>query len=727
MRFFSSKFILVIVLVGLSISLFGLSKLKTNADYRVYFDKTDALLQKDEQLGNQYSHLDSLLVILEAKQDTLLKLEFAELYGSLQERLYKTKYVKRVDSFFEFFDNEASIEAELDGMEDNRSQAELLQQLHGNPRSTHLINDDGRFGLIEVGVQLPSVNTAIELKSFMLELKSVVNSQLDTVDSIAVHYSGTLALNEAYIDVVRSDLKFFAPLLILIFIASLFAFFRSWGVCCLLITTAFLSALGAFGVAGWMGWELAAINAFTPIIIMSLNIATTMHIVVSYYRFVADGTPKPQAMERSIEFNFTALTLSKFTTVLGFLLLFISPSPPVQVVGFTVAVGMLFSYLLCLSMLRLVLPKIALSAKHARSNVDRFSLSALGRQVLKHYRMFVLISVVILIFSSAALSQLQVNDNVYKYFPKEHSFRQGTELVEEQFDGSIRLFYSIDASTEFGILEPVYTKNVMNFTAWLRQQDEVTRIDDVFTHAKKRGIDFLSIKSFLENNTPEFLGLEQFITEGYDATKIAVYLKGVTARGLLDFDSQARQWLDSNITPANYVGGVGPNILFARLGEINAKSMFFTMILALVLIALLTGFLMRSFAAAFIGLVCNLFPVLVIFAVWVIVGGYISLGSAMVMGLIMGIIVDDTLHLLLKYPRNDSSSSNDILWLFEKVSPAIVITSITLSAGLFVGVFSDFRPIYELSLLSLSIIMMAMLTDLVLIPALMKSMNFTRI
>ena len=109
------------------------------------------------------------------------------------------------------------------------------------------------------------------------------------------------------------------------------------------------------------------------------------------------------------------------------------------------------------------------------------------------------------------------------------------------------------------------------------------------------------------------------------------------------------------------------------------------------------------------------------------------------MGMIMGIIVDDTLHLLLKFPRNstyhkdykykkdpEASNSNAILSLFKKVSPAIVITSITLSAGLLVGVFSGFRPIYELSLLSLSIILVAMLTDLLLLPALMQVMNFKR-
>ena len=289
------------ILIVLIISLFGLSQLKTNADYRVYFDKTDSLLLKDKELEDKYSHLDSLLIILEAKKETLLRSELTELYQSLEEQLYKTKYVKRINGFFQFLDDETSFEDELSGIEDNSSPAELLKRLQDNPRSTHLINQDGRFGLIDIGVHLPGVNTAKEVKSFMVELKSIVNNQLSSVDSVAIHFSGTLALNEAYIDVVRDDLKIFVPALILIFLLCLFAFFRNWGICFVMIATAFLSAAGAFGVAGWMGWELAAINAFTPIILMSLNIATSMHIVVNYFRSVADGFSKTEAMTKSIK------------------------------------------------------------------------------------------------------------------------------------------------------------------------------------------------------------------------------------------------------------------------------------------------------------------------------------------------------------------------------------------------------------------------------------------
>jgi predicted RND superfamily exporter protein len=323
--------------------------------------------------------------------------------------------------------------------------------------------------------------------------------------------------------------------------------------------------------------------------------------------------------------------------------------------------------------------------------------------------------------------QLKINDNVYEYFPEEHSFREGTKLIDEHFDGSIRLLYSIDSGKPLGVLEPDYRQHLAGFTEWLRGQENVARVDDVLSIATDKGVRFDTMRPVLEINAPSFFGLEQDLTRDYQAVKVSIFLEAVTAQELIAFDSKVKSWLENNITPYSYEGGVGPDLLFAKLGERNARSMFFSLGLALVVIALIIGGLLRSWSATLIGLICNLFPVVTVFALWSLIGGYISLGSAMVMGMIMGIIVDDTLHMLIKYPRTlNTSVISSVLTLYEKVCPAILITSVTLAAGLFVGIFSGFRPIYELSLLSLSIILVALLADLFLLPALLHVMKFKR-
>ena len=692
----------MLVLIGMLTCLYGLSGLKTNADYRVYFDRSDPLLQIDASIAKRYAELDSLILILSIEEGNLLESGLMQFYPEFERQLLAIEYVERVTGFYQG-----------------------LAPAAGND----LMSNDDRIGMLNIGVALPGLNTAREVQQFMQSIEVLIegSSGLQT-QGVSVDYSGTLALNEAYIDVVRHDLKRFVPLLLLICSLCLYLFFRSWRTTALLIGLALLSAISAFGVAGWFGWELAAINAFTPIIIMSLNIATTMHLLVNYYRFVADGDAPIDAMAKSMRYNFQALTLSIMTTALGFLLLSFSPSPPINIVGYTVAIGMLISYILSLTWLRLLLPKLALSREQASRAVARCSLRWLGAYALRRGNRILILFCALLLISLLALPQLSINDNVYEYFPEDHRFRQGTELIDTHLQGSIRLLYSIGSGREYGVIEPEFVARFEAFTNWLRNQPEVARVDEGLSVALARAEGMGDIRLLLEGTTPQLLGLEQALSEDYAAAKVTAYLKSIAANELIAFDHRVRDWLAGNLGAYSYQGGVGPDILFARLGERNAKSMFFSLALALVMIALMIGLLLRSWRATFIGLVCNLFPVIFVFAAWALVGGYISLGSAMVMGMIMGIIVDDTLHLLLKFPQETKSVDvSPIMSLYETVCPAIVITSVTLAAGLFVGVFSDFRPIYELSLLSLSIILVAMLADLLLLPALMQAIKFKRV
>ena len=119
---------------------------------------------------------------------------------------------------------------------------------------------------------------------------------------------------------------------------------------------------------------------------------------------------------------------------------------------------------------------------------------------------------------------------------------------------------------------------------------------------------------------------------------------------------------------------------------------------------------------------CNLFPVLAVYSLWALVDGRISIGAAVVMGMILGIVVDDTIYLLSTFRRSGvadagAAAANALV----RVGPALVITTITLVAGLSVGLLSEFGPIRNMSILSVTIIAVALGTDLLLLPALLRT------
>ncbi|TNF70120.1 MAG: hypothetical protein EP298_00830 [Gammaproteobacteria bacterium] len=199
---------------------------------------------------------------------------------------------------------------------------------------------------------------------------------------------------------------------------------------------------------------------------------------------------------------------------------------------------------------------------------------------------------------------------------------------------------------------------------------------------------------------------------------LSVYLKPISSAEILAFSQRSNTYLKAHFSYA-HSPAIGTSILFASLGKINAISMFWSLSIALVLVAVLLAIIKRSLLILFIGLFVNFFPILFVFSIWQIAGGFISLGSAVVMGMILGIVVDDTIHFLLKYQHRNQQPKIAITALINDVAPAVIITSITLIIGLLIGLLSDFRPISDMSILSAAIIFIALTTDIILLPALL--------
>ena len=90
------------------------------------------------------------------------------------------------------------------------------------------------------------------------------------------------------------------------------------------------------------------------------------------------------------------------------------------------------------------------------------------------------------------------------------------------------------------------------------------------------------------------------------------------------------------------------------------------------------------------------------------------------MGMILGIVLDDTIYLLTTHRRGLQRDLDDpTAYALRRVAPALVVTTITLVSGLSLGLLSDFGPIRNMSLLSVMIIAAALVVDLLLLPALL--------
>ncbi|MGK0440825.1 MAG: putative RND superfamily exporter protein [Pseudohongiellaceae bacterium] len=695
--------------------------LKTNASYRAYFDPTHPLLQTEQALNADYQLQDSLVVAIESPDELLVSTKNIELVKNIVNSINSNPLVSSNINFLTLLDDSAEYSGDsFEGHE--YTENEVLAEILTTKQGLGLISKNGKITLLVIEANLPSNNAVQNTQLFVNDIRSKINHiLLNNGSNLKVRFTSTLALNEAYITLVRTDLKQFIPALLIIYLFSLLAFFRHFLLSLSLLCSAMLAAATTFGLSGWLGFELAAINAFTPVIIVSLSITLAVHLVTGYCRYLEAGEAAIVAMQKSRQFNLRAISLSVLTTVGGFLLLTLSPSPPIRLMGILVSIGVILSFIYGMTLLSFILPRLKLSQQQATQINKRINLQHLWSMIAPHQSRLLIPLLILVLTGSFLVAQLQINDNVYEYFPPDHQFSVGTRLIDQQFYGAAKIDYSIDSGKRNGIANLEYQLKLQEFSHWLESQAEITHISGLSqlflaTTITQKRLDYYL--NHIKNFPLVSKNFGSIINHDLSASRITVHLKSMTTKELIQINHRIQAWLDKHLKPYHYLGGVSPDLIFSEVNQQNAFSMFVSLAIALIAIGFISGWLMKSLKVIGITLICNLLPLICVFSLWFIVGGYISMGSAVVMGMITGVIIDDTIHMLVKYRQlNDSESVSK---LYVTVGPAIMVTSITLCSGIIVGLLSDFRPIVELSGLSAAIISLALVFDLICLPALLN-------
>ncbi|HSA86251.1 MAG TPA: efflux RND transporter permease subunit, partial [Nitrospira sp.] len=554
------------VLVLIAALGYGASGLRMNASYDAYFDSNDPLLAVNNDLANKYASDESVIVILESLKDDMLVPAHYAVIDRIRAAERALPFIKRVSSIADFVDRSPEMDAvQIKGRGSGHDGATSTKPAFVNLNRDRLLSDeyvrrlllseDGRFALIEITFALPGNGNANVLLDAMAELRAFVKQEISLAQvPIIAHYTGTLALKEAYVLVVRHDLKVFLPALILLFLATLWVLFSSLWVAVAILFNALLAVVGAFGVAGWLRFELASIAVYVPVIIASMAIASAVHFTTSYLHSRADGQTPEESVRQALTFNLLPLALTSFTTILGFLGLAFSPSPPVRTVGYIVAFGIALSFLLTVILLPVLLCGVKVNPGLDLRAV--FQIPWLIRFITTNSRLILVSFTLVALLSVAGVFGNEINDNVFEYFPDSHEFRRATRLIDEEFSGVNKMSYSLETGQRYGIFQQVFLEKMEAFALWLRTQPEVNRVVTIADLPRIRHVvgvrdpsSLMRYRRIAEDNTPAVLSLQHHVSEDYSALHAAVYLKNLDARTMIAFDNRVRAWLDRHLTP----------------------------------------------------------------------------------------------------------------------------------------------------------------------------------
>ena len=310
----------------------------------------------------------------------------------------------------------------------------------------------------------------------------------------------------------------------------------------------------------------------------------------------------------------------------------------------------------------------------------------------------------------------------------------------EHLNGIYLLEFSVEAEEPEGISDPAYLHHLERFTTWLRAQPEVTHVYSYADVIKRLNKNMhaddpawyrmpeernLAAQYLLlyELSLPYGLDLNDRISIDKSATRVTAT---VGDRSTVEFRTvlgRARDWLRTETPEYMWAEPTGASVLFAFISERNITSMLRGNLVAVLLIAGVLIVALRSVGLGTLSLVPNVVPILVAFGIWALVVRQVGMAAATVSATALGIVVDDTVHFLSKYLRARREKRYDrpaaIRYAFETVGVAIISTTVILAFGFGVLAFSAFRINAQMGLLTMLTIVLALATDLFLLPALL--------
>lgn len=745
----AALFLLVIVIT------FGASKLTFTSDFRTYFGPENPQLLAFENMERTFSKQENVFFYIHAKEGNLFTNQGLSLIETLTDKGWQLPHSQRVTSLQNYQHTDVEDDDLIidylyyDALDLNSDELKRIERIaFDEPTLLHrLISEDGASTGVSVRTVLPegtSRETSTEAVQAARALAESIRPQFPNFD---IMVGGSLTSNVTMGEAIKQDIENLLGLSYLVMIITMIILLRTFSGMLLTLMIISFSVLSTMGLFGWLGFTMTPPTGFVPTAILTIAVADTIHILISYYYELTHGKSKFDAIQEALRINFSPVFITSITTVIGVLCLNTSDSPPYRDMGNMIAAGVFFAWVYSISFLPAMLALMPTPKGKVENNRPTLMMAFANFVISKYKFLFVTMAIVIIAIGSQ-LNRNTISERWHEFFDDSFEVRNTLEATNESLGGLHRIFFVLDSQEEGGINNPDYLQQADDFSKWLLTQDKVTSVDSITDIIKRlnknlhsNDEEWLRIPEnrelaaqyllLYELSLPLGLGLNDTINNARSASRLTVSFSKADSVYILELEEKALAWLKENAPAIHVSEGTGLDIVFANLTFRNINSMMNGTSMALLLISFLLIIALRSFKIGIISLIPNIVPAILAYGIWGMINGQIDTAVSVVVCLSLGIVVDDTVHFLSKYLRARREQGLDaegaIRYAFNTVGNALVVTSTVLIGGFLIMQFSHFHPSNNMGSLLAITILVALLVDFLFLPPLLMFLDKKKI
>jgi len=327
--------------------------------------------------------------------------------------------------------------------------------------------------------------------------------------------------------------------------------------------------------------------------------------------------------------------------------------------------------------------------------------------------------------------------------PKYTKLYKDLKFFEDNFSGIMPLEIVIDCGEEDGLKDTRNLQRIVTLQKRLEEFPELSRafsIVDMLAFANQSWHDgnpkyyrlpnkttMASIANYLpqkENNSDGIMG--SMVDREYRKARISLQVKDVGSEKMQVLTDNIRTQLNDIFPKSQFQTKItGNSYLFMIGNRYLVKSLFQSVLIAFVLIAIIMGSLFTSFKMVLVSLIPNTIPLFITAGIMGFFGVPLKPSTILVFSIAFGIAIDDTIHFLAKFRQELKVGKKPIKSVLsltvKEMGSSLVYTSVVLFFGFIIFSFSEFQGTVSLGILTSISLFFALFANLFVLPALILS------
>ncbi len=728
-----------------------------NPDARIFFDEKNPDRIALDKFEATFNKNENLIIALAPKDGEVFDPTVLAAIGEITERAWLLPFVRRVDSLTNFqhtyAEGDEMIVRDLitdpAAVTPEEAAAAKKIALDRIELVNQTISPKADVTMVQVLFTLPQKDPINEVPAIVAEMK-VMQAEIEAkYPDVKLHLTGGVMINNQFAVSGQEDGQtLMGPMFLIILLIVGLAIRSILGTVAVLVII-ILSALAGLGGLGWMGAPLNSVTVLAPLLIMTLAVASAVHILSACRQNMVESADRKEWVRKALTDHMGAIIIACVTTAIGFFCLNFSISPPFRELGNTVGIGVLAALFYTLTLLPALIIFLPISRKTTPPIAGR-AMQHLGEWVIANRKVLLPTSAVTVVALAAGITQIKLEDDFLRYFDERYEMRRDTDFIEERLTGVSNLDFALPAGEASGINEPAFLAEVAAFAEWLRAQPEIGYVRSLTDTIARLNMNmhgddpaFMKLPETYEESAQYLFLYELSLGYGMDLTdqididrsqmRLSLFMPNTTTAQMREVTLRSGAWLKENspliqtawekenpdlpeVTPTGVVH------VFNLISFRDVRSMMSGTLIAIVLISGLIMLTLRSLRVGMISLIPNLIPAAMAFGIWGYSVGAVTLAIAVVIAATLGIVVDDTVHFLSKYQKareRGESPEDAVRYTFKTVGMALLVTTLSLVAGFAILAQSGFAVNGDMAKLTAITISLALVADFLLLPSLL--------